>query len=95
MILEKEEGVREAESLLAEVRAAGFAVTPANGRATTIPGLTYQFMSRPKISRTSGYENLFPSASAKYSLGENLQAQVNEARAAGGGGGAICATVIA
>jgi TonB-dependent receptor len=25
----------------AEVRAAGFAVTPANGRATTVPGLTY------------------------------------------------------
>ena len=58
------------------MRAAGFAVTPANGRATTIPGLTYQFMSRPKISRTSGYENLFPSASAKYSLGENLQAHL-------------------
>jgi iron complex outermembrane receptor protein len=58
------------------VRAAGFAVTPANGRATTIPGLTYQFMSRPKVARTSGYENLFPSASAKYSLGENLQAHL-------------------
>jgi len=68
---------REFDALsAAEVRAAGFAVTPANGRATTIPGLTYQFMSRPKVARTSGYENLFPSASAKYSLGENLQAHL-------------------
>lgn len=60
----------------AEVRAAGFAITPANGRATTIPGLVYQFMSRPKVTRTSGYDNLFPSASAKYNLTPSLQAHV-------------------
>ena len=58
----------------AEVRAAGFTVTPANGRATTVPGLTYQYMSRPKTTRRSGYTHLFPSASAKYSFTENLQA---------------------
>jgi iron complex outermembrane receptor protein len=60
----------------AEVRAAGFAVAAANGRATTIPGLVYQFMSQPKTTRTSGYDNLFPSASAKYSVTPNLQAHL-------------------
>jgi len=60
----------------AEVRAAGFAVAAGNGRATTIPGLVYQFMSRPKTTRTSAYDNLFPSASAKYSITPNLQAHV-------------------
>lgn len=60
----------------AEVRAVGHAVNAANGRATTIPGLTYQFMSLPKVTRTSGYAHLFPTASAKYSLGENLQAHL-------------------
>lgn len=58
----------------AEVRAAGFAVAPANGRATTVPGLTYQFMSLPKITRESGYDNFFPSASAKYEITPQLQA---------------------
>ncbi|WP_414664013.1 TonB-dependent receptor [Horticoccus sp. 23ND18S-11] len=58
----------------ADVRAAGFAVTAANGRATTIPGLTYQYMSRPKITRESSYDHLFPTASAKYAFAENLQA---------------------
>ncbi|NUQ72613.1 MAG: hypothetical protein HUU21_03580, partial [Polyangiaceae bacterium] len=47
----------------AEVRAAGF---PANTRATTIPGIDYQFLSRPRIQRRSEYNNLFPSASFKY-----------------------------
>jgi iron complex outermembrane recepter protein len=60
----------------ADVRAAGFAVAPANGRATTVPGLIYQFMSQPKVTRTSGYDNLFPSASAKYSVTPNLQAHL-------------------
>jgi TonB-dependent receptor len=60
----------------AEVRAAGFPVTAANGRATTVPGLTYQFMSQPKRTEKSGYDHLFPSASAKYSLAENLQAHI-------------------
>lgn len=68
---------REFEARLpAEVRAAGFAVAAGNGRATTIPGLIYQFMSRPKITRSSTYDNLFPSASAKFSLTPNLQAHL-------------------
>ncbi len=68
-------GTREFQARsTAQVRAAGYAITPANGRATTIPGLVYQFMSLPKITRSSNYDNLFPSASAKYNITPNLQA---------------------
>ncbi len=55
----------------AEVRAAGFALTAA-GVATTIPGIEYQYLSRPRIHRKGDYENLFPSASLKYSVLRNL-----------------------
>ncbi len=55
----------------AEVRAAGYAVTAA-GVATTIPGIEYQFLSRPRVKRTGQYDNLFPSASLKWSLRRNL-----------------------
>ena len=55
----------------AELRAAGFPVNAA-GRATTIPGLQYQFLSQPRVNRTGSYDNLFPSASLKYSLRRNL-----------------------
>jgi TonB-dependent receptor len=54
----------------AEVRAAGFAVT--NGRATTIPGLQYEYFSKPKAVRTGDFDNLFPSGSVKYRITENL-----------------------
>ncbi|MBI5690145.1 MAG: TonB-dependent receptor [Verrucomicrobia bacterium] len=54
----------------AEVRAAGF--TEANGRATTIPGLQYQFFSQPRIHREGGYDNWFPSGSFKYRFTRNL-----------------------
>jgi TonB-dependent receptor len=60
----------------AEVRAAGFAVTASTGRATTIPGLQYQYFSQPKIHRTGGFDNFFPSASAKYRLSRNLDLQL-------------------
>ncbi|MSU47647.1 MAG: TonB-dependent receptor [Opitutus sp.] len=60
----------------AEVRAAGYPVAAATGRATTVPGLVYQYMSKPKTERTGGYENLFPSASVKYSITRNLQAHL-------------------
>jgi iron complex outermembrane recepter protein len=70
-------GTREFDARTgAEVRAAGFQVAAANGRATTIPGLVYQFMSRPKITRSSSYDNIFPSASAKYSITPSLQAHL-------------------
>ena len=55
----------------AEVRAAGFPVSAA-GVATTIPGIQYQFLSRPRIHRTGEYSNLFPSTSLKYNLLRNL-----------------------
>ena len=54
-----------------EVRAAGFPVA-ASGVATTIPGLEYQFLSRPRVNRTGEYDNLFPSASFKYNILRNL-----------------------
>ncbi|MBL9212911.1 MAG: TonB-dependent receptor [Opitutaceae bacterium] len=60
----------------AAVRAAGYAVTPATGRATTVEGLVYQFMSQPKVVNRSGYDHLFPTASAKYHFSDNLQAHV-------------------
>jgi iron complex outermembrane receptor protein len=55
---------------LAEVRAAGFAVAAA--RATTIDGINFQYLSRPKVHRTGQYDNLFPSASLKYLFTRNL-----------------------
>ncbi len=56
----------------AEVRAAGF---PANTRATTIPGIDYQFFTKPRIHRMGGYDNFFPSASFKYNFTSNLSFQ--------------------
>lgn len=55
----------------AQVRAAGFPVG-SNNRATTIPGLDHQYFSRPKIHRTGGYDNFFPSGSIKYKFTRNL-----------------------
>jgi iron complex outermembrane recepter protein len=56
----------------AEVRAAGFNVNSATGRATTIPGLEYQYLSQPKVHRTGNYDNFFPSASVKYRFNRNF-----------------------
>src|SRR5439155_18751429 len=47
----------------------------ANGRATTIAGIDYQFGSRPRVKRKGEYENFFPSFSGKYSFNPILQAQ--------------------
>jgi TonB-dependent receptor len=58
-----------------EVRAAGFPVSAA-GIATTIPGIEYQFLSRPRVKRSGGYDNLFPSASAKLQLARNFDAHL-------------------
>ncbi|WP_414663155.1 TonB-dependent receptor [Horticoccus sp. 23ND18S-11] len=57
-----------------ELAAAGFAETA--GRATTIDGLKYQFFSKPKVHRESGYNNMFPSASVKYKINQNFDAQI-------------------
>jgi iron complex outermembrane recepter protein len=58
----------------AQVVAAGFAVGT-NRRATTVPGIDYQYRSKPRTKRTGEYDDLFPSFSAKYSVTPNLQAQ--------------------
>ena len=72
---ETETDSREFDALSSRaVSAAGFAVS--GGRATSIAGVQYQYQSRPPIHRTGQYDNLFPSASAKYSLGRNLDLQV-------------------
>ncbi|MSU49456.1 MAG: TonB-dependent receptor [Opitutus sp.] len=60
------------------VAAAGFPV--ASGRATTIPGLNYQYFSRPRAQRTAGYDQLFPSGSAKYLITRNLNLHLGYSR---------------
>ena len=57
-----------------EILAAGFPVTAA-GRATTIPGLEYQYFSQPRAVRTSDYSNLFPSALIKYRFTPSFEFQ--------------------
>ncbi|MCX6953214.1 MAG: TonB-dependent receptor [Verrucomicrobia bacterium] len=64
----------------AEVKAAGY-TTDSTGRANTVPGLTYQYLSQPQVSRSGDYSNLFPSASAKYSINKNFQAQLGYSHA--------------
>ena len=56
----------------AEVVAAGYAVNT-SGVATTIPGIDYQFLSRPRITRRGEYDNLFPSASLRYEIIKDLE----------------------
>ncbi len=55
------------------VRAAGFPVT---SRATTIPGIDYQFFTNPRVHRKGDYDNVFPSASFKYDFSTNLSLQL-------------------
>ncbi len=57
------------------VVAAGYAVTAA-GLATTVPGVQYQYFSKPRVTRRSDYHNYFPSAAAKYKFGDRLEAQI-------------------
>jgi len=58
----------------ADLNAAGF--TDTAGRANTIDGLKYQFYSKPKTHRKGNYANLFPSASLKYKISQNLDTQL-------------------
>jgi len=55
-----------------ELAAAGHAVDPASGRATTIDGLKYQYLTRDRIERRSRYDDFFPSVSLKYSFDNGL-----------------------
>jgi iron complex outermembrane recepter protein len=63
-----------------EVEAAGYAVSASTGRATTIEGLKYQFLTRPKVERQGEYDYFFPSASVKYSFDDSLDLQVGYSR---------------
>ncbi|MDF9834208.1 iron complex outermembrane receptor protein [Ereboglobus sp. PH5-5] len=70
---------REPDALTAqEVRDAGYAISA--GKATTIEGLQYQFLSRPFRTRKANYDHLFPSMVLKYNIASNLDAQVGYAR---------------
>ena len=53
-----------------EVIAAGYSVS--SGRATTIEGIDYQFLSRPRVHRRVEYHDYFPSASFKYNIMPDL-----------------------
>ncbi|MDO8540302.1 MAG: TonB-dependent receptor [Opitutaceae bacterium] len=53
-----------------QVLAAGFPVS--GGIATTVPGMIYQYQTRPRVVRSARYDNLFPSFSAKYDIRPNL-----------------------
>jgi outer membrane receptor protein involved in Fe transport len=65
-----------------EVTAAGYPVNT-SGRATTFPGLEYQYQSKPRITRYSEYDNFFPSITAKYSILRNLDFQAGYSKAIG------------
>jgi iron complex outermembrane recepter protein len=63
----------------AEVIAAGYTVD-SGGLANTIPGIGYQYFSKPIVARSGDYARFFPSASGKYSFTRNLQLQVGWSR---------------
>lgn len=55
-----------------EVRAAGYAVSATTGRATTVEGLKYQYLTNPRRETEGSYNDFFPSASLKYSVTDSL-----------------------
>ena len=72
---------READALTTgEVEAAGYAVNPSTGRATTIEGLEYQYLTRPATERKAKYDHLFPSASVKYAFDDSTDLQFGYSR---------------
>ena len=63
-----------------EIVAAGFPVNAA-GRATTVPGLEYQFLSQPRVVRESEYYNVFPSTVFKFKITPQLEFQIGANKA--------------
>jgi iron complex outermembrane receptor protein len=59
----------------AEVLAAGYTVNNSTGRATTIPGLVYQWQTLPPVTRKTTYDHVFASAALKYTISENFEFQ--------------------
>lgn len=55
-----------------EVVAAGYGIDSGTGRATSIKGLEYQYLSKPRMERESKYDEFFPSASVKYGITDSL-----------------------
>jgi TonB-dependent receptor len=56
----------------AEMLASGYALNT-SGRATTVAGYQYQYMSKPRVTRHSQYDDFFPMISVKYSITPELQ----------------------
>ncbi|AWI09689.1 TonB-dependent receptor domain-containing protein [Ereboglobus luteus] len=54
-----------------ETEAQGYAVG-SDGIATSIDGVEWQFLSRPRVLKKKSYHNYFPSASIKYQITPNL-----------------------
>ncbi|MFO1451073.1 MAG: TonB-dependent receptor [Opitutaceae bacterium] len=65
----------------AQVAAAGFPISTTTRRASTIPGIQYQFLSKPRTTREGDYEEWFPSISGKYNLGRSIAIQAGYNRA--------------
>lgn len=63
-----------------EVIRAGYAVNAATGQATTIAGLEYQYLTRPKVEREGRYTDVFPSASVRYRFDNNIDFIVGYSR---------------
>jgi TonB-dependent receptor len=61
---------------VSQVAAAGYTVNTGTGRATTVPGLDYQYRTNPRVKRSGEYANYFPSISAKYRFSEDLIADI-------------------
>ncbi len=61
-----------------QVRAAGFPVT--GGRATTVEGIQYQYLSRPRVHRKGDYGEFFPSAGIKYRFNDQLDFHLGYSR---------------
>jgi len=66
---------------VSQVAAAGFPVNRSTGRATTVPGLDYQYRSKPMVNREGRYDNYFPSVTAKYRFSDDLIADIGYGRA--------------
>jgi iron complex outermembrane receptor protein len=60
----------------AEMIAAGYAYNANTLRATSVAGLEYQFHSLPPLTKRASYDHVFTSAALKYTITENLIAQV-------------------
>ncbi len=58
-----------------EVIAAGYPWNNSTSRSTTFNGLKYQYMSNPKVTRESEYDDWFPSVLLKYKILPNLEWQ--------------------